>query len=188
MENATKALIMAAGVLIGVLLLSLAVWLFHQGGGAAASVADQIKGQQISQFNRQFDKYISSTGVTIYDIVTVGGLARNYNIDSGFKREDENGYIKVVLHGFKENPDNTVSPASSANIDLAKFSRTQDQFQTLTSSILEQDRSTINSMLMSNRDTEINNKNVSSKKGYLPIYKIKPNVQGQVAEYNGPDR
>ena len=57
MENASNALIMAAGVLIGILILSLAVYLFIDFGSTASEINSQITEQQISQANSKFTIY-----------------------------------------------------------------------------------------------------------------------------------
>ena len=44
MENASKALIMAASVLIGIMILSLAVYLFATFGASSAQMHEQIQG------------------------------------------------------------------------------------------------------------------------------------------------
>lgn len=77
MENATKALLMAAGVLIGILILSLAVYLFVDFGGTAAQIQDQTAQQQLVEYNTQFTKY--SDDVTIYDIVSLIHLVQANN-------------------------------------------------------------------------------------------------------------
>ena len=51
MENASKALLMAAGVLIGVLILSLAVYLFANFGTASAEIHKQKDMNEINKFN-----------------------------------------------------------------------------------------------------------------------------------------
>ena len=57
MENASKALIMAAEVLIGVLILSLMVYLFVSFGSTAAEVNEQMDESKLAEFNSQYDKY-----------------------------------------------------------------------------------------------------------------------------------
>lgn len=86
MENASKALIMAGGVLIGILVLSLAVYLFANFGATAANIHSQIEEQQVVEFNAQFTKY--QQNATIYDIITLNNLAKqnneNYDNDSDY--------------------------------------------------------------------------------------------------------
>lgn len=50
MENASKALIMAAGILIGVAILSLAVYLFVSFGSASAKIHEQNDANRINEF------------------------------------------------------------------------------------------------------------------------------------------
>ena len=57
MENASKALIMAGGILVGVLVLSLMVYLFADFGSTSAQINAQNKQNQLSQFNSKFTEY-----------------------------------------------------------------------------------------------------------------------------------
>ncbi len=57
MENASKALIMAGGVLLGVLLISLAVYLFSSYAEYSSNAYERMEAAQIEQFNAQFLKY-----------------------------------------------------------------------------------------------------------------------------------
>lgn len=79
MENASKALIMAAGVLIGVLLLSLAVYLFMDFGAKSAEIRNQIESNQLTQFNAQFNVYEGRKDITIYQIISLVNLAKENN-------------------------------------------------------------------------------------------------------------
>lgn len=98
MENASKALIMAAGVLIGVLILSLAVYLFASFGTSSAQVHKQNEENQLNEFNTQFTSYEGREEITIYDVITVKNLAdqnnRQYELDSS---TNSNFYITVRL-------------------------------------------------------------------------------------------
>ena len=53
MENASKALIMAAGVLIGILVLSLAVFLFMDFGARSSEIYSQVEHNQLTQYLHQ---------------------------------------------------------------------------------------------------------------------------------------
>ena len=57
MENASNALIIAGGVLIGVLILSLAVYLFADFGSTSAEINKKTQEQQLVQFNSKFMDY-----------------------------------------------------------------------------------------------------------------------------------
>ena len=104
MENASKALLMAASVLIGVLILSLAVYLFTSFGSTSAELHKQQDEQRLEQFNTQFSSYEGKDGgITIYDVVTIANLATENNIYYDFHKKNEatvtgnDNYISVRL-------------------------------------------------------------------------------------------
>ena len=100
MENASKALIMAAGVLIGLMILSLAVYLFATFGATSAEMHDRIDADRINQFNAQFTSYEGKGDITIYDVITVVNLAKDNNeYYSLTESTDSNYYISVILTG-----------------------------------------------------------------------------------------
>lgn len=80
MENASKALIMAASVLIGILLLSLLTYMFVSFAMSSAEIHKENDQDRLNQFNSQFTSYVGKEGVTIYDVVTVANLATESNI------------------------------------------------------------------------------------------------------------
>lgn len=100
MENASKALIMAAGILIGVAILSLAVYLFVSFGSASTKIHEQNDANRINEFNTQFTSYVGKEDITIYDVITVANLATENNIKYEYNTQRANGknsYISVYL-------------------------------------------------------------------------------------------
>lgn len=81
MENASKALIMAAEILIGLLIISLAVYLFTSFGTSAAQINRRNERQQLAQFNTQYTTDVGRTDLTIYDIVTIANKAKENNVN-----------------------------------------------------------------------------------------------------------
>ena len=101
MENAVKALYMAAGVLIGIMILSLAVVLFSGLQGYMEETNKQIMFNEVTRFNAKYTKYVD-TELTIQDIITVAGEAyennKSYNIDPNAWNESSNSlYIAIYL-------------------------------------------------------------------------------------------
>lgn len=98
MENASKALLLAAEVLIGVLILSLMVYLFVTFGLSSAEIGEQIDENRLAEFNNQYNKYVGKDDVTIYDIVSVANLAKEnnkyYELDTS---TSGNYYISVKI-------------------------------------------------------------------------------------------
>ena len=106
MENASKALLMAGGVLLGILILSLAVYLFSNFGGASSRIHDNIEENQTAQFNSQFTKYVGNENVTIHDVVTMANLATENNKYYEFPKmgnmpTGNDNYIAVLLDGAR---------------------------------------------------------------------------------------
>jgi len=99
MENATQALLIAAGVLIGILILSLGVYLFHTFGGFAADTQSKVDANQIAQFNAKFLQYVGRTDLTIQDIITV----KNYALENN--KEDNNYYYGNAKYRADSNND-----------------------------------------------------------------------------------
>lgn len=97
MENASKALLMAAEVLIGLLILSLAVYLFANFGSTSAEINKKNIEQQLVQFNDQYASYLGRQDLTIYDICTIANNAK----DNNQKYENQEEYsISVSITGI----------------------------------------------------------------------------------------
>ena len=91
MENASNALIMAAGVLIGILILSLAVFLFSDFGATTREINSKMEEKQLSEYNAQYTVYVGREDVTIYDIITIVNLAKeNNNYYKDFSNYEKN--------------------------------------------------------------------------------------------------
>ena len=94
MENAAKALFIAAGVLLAILLLTFFRYASAQMGGSTKSIYEMLNQSQVSEFNQQFINYegrgsnvieTNSDGtpmydtLTIQDVITIVNLAKDAN-------------------------------------------------------------------------------------------------------------
>ena len=110
MENASKALLMAASVLIGVLLLSLGGYLFNIFGGFASDINAKITEKEISKFNAQFTKYESYQDDSgnwknlsrAQDIVSIANLAKENNQKYDVNKGDAY-YVQVIIENEYDN-------------------------------------------------------------------------------------
>lgn len=121
MENASKALLMAASVLVGVLLISIGVYLFTVFGNSGAEFADKITQSQISKFNAQFTKYEDNETCRIHDIISVANLAKSNNAEYD---ADSIGvyYIKVEITNISKEGKNLENlTTEKANELLQKY-------------------------------------------------------------------
>lgn len=78
MENASKALLMAGSILIGVLIMSLMVTVFMSTNTIYAEHEETKKSEAIQQFNVNFTKFLGKD-ITIHEVVTICNYA---SIDS----------------------------------------------------------------------------------------------------------
>lgn len=98
MENASKALIMAGGLLISLMVASLLVYVFSNFGEHAREVTAGINERHQTAANEEFLQYEGSLDNTIYDIVTAANNARDNNESLGVS-EGDRGYIAVRIQG-----------------------------------------------------------------------------------------
>ena len=116
MENATKALLIAGGVLIAILIITVMVMLFNSTGNVSRSYNDRIETEEVTKFNSNFTQYLGQK-FTIHEAITITNFAKNngVEIDNGkttaeidpatakekkytltVNSYDENGYIDSI--------------------------------------------------------------------------------------------
>ncbi len=103
MENATNAMLIAAGVLIGILILSLAVFLFADFSNSSRQIAETVQANQLIQFNSQFTIYENRDDILIHDIISLHNLAKNNNQKyEGYTNFETEYKITISIQGEKE--------------------------------------------------------------------------------------
>ena len=105
MDNASKALIIAGGMLIAIMVASLFVYLFTSYGSYAEDMYDRINERQITEANNEYTKYEGSNENTIYDVVSVINKAKDNNKSLKLNPGDR-GYIRVAILGENSNLQN----------------------------------------------------------------------------------
>lgn len=97
MENASRALLMAASVLVGILIISVGVALFSSFAGSSKNIIDKIEENKITEFNNKFLKYYGAgKEVTAHDVITIVNAARQNNKELEGSRSPD--YIKIQLN------------------------------------------------------------------------------------------
>ena len=110
MDNIAKALIMAAGILMTVMVLSLASYLMVSFGNDAARLQEENMEVQIGKFNGQFTSYLENKKINIYDVIYLTNIANDNNIANGYKtrktsadegkyKDAHDAYVYVLLDG-----------------------------------------------------------------------------------------
>lgn len=94
MENATKALLIAAGVLIAVMIISAAIYLFVNYSEVVYNHEQNRAAQNQVQYNNKFEKFVDKE-LTAQDVLTIINLKDDYNVG-----RDEIDKIKIELNNF----------------------------------------------------------------------------------------
>lgn len=109
MENAAKALLIAGGVLIAILILSLFSYLVTQMGGSTSKIYSTMSQKEITEFNQKFLNY-EDRELNIQDVITIVNMAKDNN-----EKSNRNTTISVFVGG-----QNWVNKTSNQLNDLIK--------------------------------------------------------------------
>lgn len=88
MENATKALLIAGGILIAIIILTIGITLYSLYSNQAKEYNETITTTEIQKFNSKFEVYVGRTDITAQEIVSAVNLAKEY--DNSVKIEIKN--------------------------------------------------------------------------------------------------
>ena len=83
MENVSRALLIAAGIILGILLLSVMIYVFRQGARVNQTYDQKQITNQLELYNSKFEKYDRDNN-TIMDVISLCNLALDINKDSNF--------------------------------------------------------------------------------------------------------
>ena len=83
MENGTKALLMATGVIIAIFIISSMVFLFRAGGSLNEDYDTEQANNQLVLYNSKFE-YFNKDDNTIFDMMTIASLAYDVNVESNY--------------------------------------------------------------------------------------------------------
>lgn len=104
MENASKAIIIAGGILIALIIISLLVLLFNQIGNVYSEQDKAISEKQLAEYNRKFAIYDNNKGLYGSELLSLANLTTDYNkklLDSVNGNLDDNFYkdneIKITV-------------------------------------------------------------------------------------------
>ena len=117
MENASKALIMAASVLLGIMIISVGVALFTSFSEFSRNTLEKVEESKISEWNNNYLKYygnvtviengrekITPILVTAHEIISVANHAKqnniNYELENQTRYDENNYYVQVKVDGI----------------------------------------------------------------------------------------
>lgn len=92
MENTSKALIMAGGMLMAILILSVAIAGYNQIRNSSQVDQESLTAEQIAEFNSQFEAY-NRENLTGIELVSLLNKIKDYNaknVPDGYKEMQSN--------------------------------------------------------------------------------------------------
>lgn len=97
MENASKALLMAAEILMGLIILTIGVYLTVNYTKISGTYSSKMETEQIQDFNKNYLKYEGRTDITAQEIISIINFTKEHN-----KEHDDNPQykIKVFIDGI----------------------------------------------------------------------------------------
>lgn len=96
MENASKALLMTASILVGVILLSLGIYLVNSFRNFSQTYSESIETHKMEQFNSQFTAFSTRKNISMHEILTLTNFANEFNFINNLE-PDDNQFIKVYV-------------------------------------------------------------------------------------------
>lgn len=94
MENTTKALIMAAGVLLAIIILSLTIYLVNSFKSFTQEYNENLEKQQLDKFNSNFTVFQGRNNIAMHEITTLVNLAKKFNTTNNLTKDDSQ-YIHI---------------------------------------------------------------------------------------------
>lgn len=102
MDNASKALIMAAEILIGLTVLSIMAFLFVRMSGISANLNKNIGENKILEFNNNFTKFEGRADITADEILTCYNFVQKSNKDNEVENDPNAPYYVELYVGDKK--------------------------------------------------------------------------------------
>ena len=115
MENASKALIMAGGILIAVFILSLAVYLFRGGIQLSSGYEEKLSEEELKKYNSAFTACSSKEYVLANEVASIAN--KIYSINS---KEKEDGGSDFISLEIKSGSGNKVKPTYTLDENIEK--------------------------------------------------------------------
>ena len=141
MENASKALLMGAGVLLAVLLMAIMVRLFNSAATVTQSYQSREVAAEIATFNANFTRFIggvkgnnntvTQSYATIYDIISVGSFYTMEDLENRIQINDNRILIYRISEGYAK-PTYTIMEGFIENGDVIKAKMTQTPLMNIT--------------------------------------------------------
>lgn len=137
MENASKALLIAGGILVALLIIGGLLLMFNTIGDYQRAQDSNKKTSQIAEFNMDFERYADDKGIKGADIVSLINKVIDYNKKSGIDNSvDYSIKMTLTVSGLdkfnsKYAYDNSLSVFLKDSYDFGENSNSNDVYKDL---------------------------------------------------------
>lgn len=130
MENATKALLIAGGVLIAILIILAGVYLYSLFSEQSKLYKETISATELEKFNSKFDVYLGRENITAQEIVSIVNYAKEYgnqieiyieNKKIEFTATSQEEFLKSNLNVLFSCVDSNTNPKYDSNGRIIKL-------------------------------------------------------------------
>lgn len=94
MENATQALLIAGGVLLAIMILSIGVIIYISHNETAEAINNRWEIAELNKYNSTFELYIDRTDITAQELVTLANLSKQRNNEIAIYVKTTTGTIR----------------------------------------------------------------------------------------------
>lgn len=100
MENASKALIMAVSIILGIMIITFLCFVFGMIKNYNSKNVTQIEETETAKFNKEFFKYYENgkdvIKVTAHDIISISNFVKENNLKYDVKEATQNSYYVTI--------------------------------------------------------------------------------------------
>lgn len=116
MENASRALLIAGGVLLAMLILGIGVYLFINSRTVGDSYQQRVEINEIQKVNSNFTVFLERSDITAQEIVTAINYSKKYKEENGIDID-----ITLTGSGLSSWTTNKISESEEASIGFIKY-------------------------------------------------------------------
>lgn len=128
MENASKALLMAGGILIALMVIGALLLMFNQIGDYQKSQSSSVKDSQLATFNQEFAKYADSE-IKGTDLISLANKVVDFNNKEGVANSvdyDKEMTLTIDMSNFIETHGKNISNRRDCLFSSKSYTVTKD--------------------------------------------------------------
>lgn len=107
MENASKALIIAGGILLGIITISLLIYMYNKVGNVVDTISGDTTQEELLEFNKGFEVYNKKIMYGSEIISVINKAIDNNKINEIFSEKNNEYYVDIIVNNHFQLSDYT---------------------------------------------------------------------------------